>query len=104
MSAPTEAAVVPKIDTLWVLHYKYCEGDVATIRAPYRGEHVALAKSAWEKGDFVMGGALADPIDSALIVFKSKEAAEDFAKRDPYVLNGVVVSHEVREWSTVTFG
>ena len=31
----------------------------------------------------------------------SAEAAEEFARTDPYVINGVVKSWSVREWTTV---
>jgi len=51
----------------------------------------------------VLGGALANPVDGALLLFKgdSPAVAEDFAKADPYVLNGLVKRWYVREWTTV---
>ena len=50
-----------------------------------------------------MGGALGEPVDRALLMFKgeSPKAAEDFAKADPYVLNGLIKSWVVRPWMTV---
>jgi hypothetical protein len=51
----------------------------------------------------VLGGARANPPDRAVLVFRSKEAAESFAKSDPYVLNGLVKSWRVREWTVVVF-
>ena len=50
-----------------------------------------------------MGGALADPVDRALLLFKGEAAsvAEAFAKSDPYVTNGLVKSWSVRQWLTV---
>ena len=77
--------------------------DYVERRAPFRGEHLALAKQAYERGDLVMGGALADPVDGVVIVFRgpSTEAAEAFAKADPYVKNGLVKSWRVRKWTTV---
>ena len=38
-----------------------------------------------------------------MLLFKAESAAvaEDFAKNDPYVKNGVVLSWRVREWMTV---
>jgi len=38
-----------------------------------------------------------------LLMFQGEtpEAAEHFAKTDPYVLNGLVKSWRVREWKTV---
>ena len=40
---------------------------------------------------------------AAAIVFKADTpaVAEAFAKADPYVLNGLVTSWRVREWTTV---
>ncbi len=45
----------------------------------------------------------ADPVDAAVLLFQaaSREAVERFAARDPYVLNGLVKSWRVREWTTV---
>ena len=61
---------------------------------------------AWashEAGALVMGGALADPVDQAVLLFKgdSPQVAEEFAKTDPYVLNGLVTRWHVRQWNTV---
>jgi uncharacterized protein YciI len=38
-----------------------------------------------------------------VLVFKAadRHVVEDFAKADPYVLNGLVTSWRVREWTTV---
>jgi uncharacterized protein len=72
-------------------------------RKPFRSAHLAHARAAEARGDLVLGGAFANPVDGAAIVFRgdSQSAAEDFAKSDPYVLNGVVKSWRVREWTTV---
>jgi uncharacterized protein YciI len=77
--------------------------DYVERRAPFRSEHLALAKQAYESGDLVMGGALADPVDGVAIVFRgpATDAAEAFAKADPYVKNGLVKSWRVRKWTTV---
>jgi uncharacterized protein YciI len=44
-----------------------------------------------------------DPVDGTLLLFKgeTREVAEQFARVDPYVLNGLVKQWRVREWSTV---
>jgi uncharacterized protein YciI len=53
-----------------------------------------------------MAGALAEPADSALLVFKgeSPRVAEAFAKNDPYVKNGLIVEWKVRPWTVVIGG
>ena len=77
--------------------------DYAERRVPYRAAHLAYARQAVERGELVLGGALADPVDGTLILFKgsSPEIAEEFARRDPYVLHGLVTAWRVREWTTV---
>ena len=72
-------------------------------RAQYRNEHLRLAREAHRRGDLVLGGALSDPTDLALLVFRAPErsVAEDFARRDPYVSEGLVPRWEVRPWSVV---
>lgn len=72
-------------------------------RRPFREEHLALAKASLERGELVLGGALEDPMDAALLVFSGDRpgAAEAFAEADPYVRNGLVRSWRVRRWNTV---
>jgi uncharacterized protein YciI len=77
--------------------------DYVTRRAPYRAEHIALARAAEARGELVLAGALANPPDGSVLLFRgsSPDAAESFAKNDPYVKNGLVVRWRVREWATV---
>ncbi len=72
-------------------------------RVEYREKHLTLAWQAHARGELVLGGALGDPVDGALLLFQgdSPAAAERFARSDPYVLNGLVMSWRVRPWSTV---
>ncbi|MEO6397724.1 MAG: YciI-like protein [Tepidiformaceae bacterium] len=84
----------------YLLLYDYIE-DVVERRAPLREGHLGMAKRYLEEGTLLMAGALNDPIDGAVLVFKDREAAEAFAAEDPYVLNGLVTSHRVREWNVV---
>ena len=77
--------------------------DYLERRGAYRAAHLALAREAVERGELVLGGALANPPDRAILLFRgpSPEVAERFAKVDPYVTNGVVTKWQVREWTTV---
>ena len=77
--------------------------DYVTARVPFRKVHLLHALAAYQRGEMLLGGALANPADGAVLVFQgvSPKAAEDFAKSDPYVLNGLVTSWRVREWTTV---
>lgn len=77
--------------------------DYVERRAPLRAEHLALARAAHARGDLVLGGALADPVDGAVLLFRgdSPAAAEAFAAADPYVRHGLVTRWRVRTWTTV---
>jgi len=77
--------------------------DYVTRRAPFRPAHLEHAWRAVERGELVLGGALANPVDGAVLLFRGSSAAvaEAFAAADPYVLNGLVSRWRVREWTTV---
>ena len=77
--------------------------DYAERRVRLRAAHLAHARRAVERGELVLGGALANPVDGAVLLFKgsSPDVAASFAKADPYVANGLVTKWRVREWITV---
>jgi len=77
--------------------------DYIERRPSFRAEHLAHAKAAVARGELILGGALADPPDRAVLLFRADTAsvARDFAANDPYVLNGLVTGWTVREWTTV---
>lgn len=72
-------------------------------RGEFRGVHLKMAWEAHGRGELVMGGALSDPADRAILMFRGATAqvAEEFAKADPYVMNGLVKVWSVRQWNTV---
>jgi uncharacterized protein YciI len=75
-------------------------------RMPYREAHLALVRSAQARGELVMAGALGDPPDGALLVFRGESAdvADRFARADPYVLQGLATRWQVRPWNVVVGG
>jgi uncharacterized protein YciI len=77
--------------------------DYLERRALYRDRHLALAWQAHDRGELQLGGALADPVDGAVLLFTAEgpEAAERFAREDPYVTEGLVTRWRVRPWTTV---
>ncbi|MFL9891728.1 YciI-like protein [Paraburkholderia sp. RL17-381-BIF-C] len=77
--------------------------DYLERRAVYRDEHLKLAWAAAERGELLLGGALTEPTDTAVLLFQSDSpaVAEAFAQADPYVLSGLVTRWRVREWTTV---
>jgi uncharacterized protein len=86
----------------YVLRYDLVD-DYLERRAALRDEHLGLARAAFEQGELLLAGALADPPDQALLVFSApdRSVAEAFARADPYVANGLVTRWEVREWTVV---
>lgn len=72
-------------------------------RQPFREEHLGLAREAHGRGELLLAGALRDPADRALLVFRvpDRSAVERFAREDPYVTEGLVKRWEVREWVVV---
>ncbi len=89
----------------FILFYKTIDNYIEK-RIPFRKDHLAYAEEAHEREELIMAGALADPADSAILVFKgdSPSVAEQFAQSDPYVLNGLIKEWEVRPWSVVIGG
>lgn len=77
--------------------------DYLERRGAYRAEHLGLARAFAERGELVLGGALADPPDGAVLVFQGKTdaAPRAFVAEDPYVANGLIVKWRIREWTTV---
>jgi uncharacterized protein len=77
--------------------------DYVERRMPFRSAHIAYARKSAERGELVLGGALAGPADGAVLLFRgaSPAVAESFAASDPYVVNRVVSKWRVREWTTV---
>jgi hypothetical protein len=86
----------------YILFYDVAADYVAR-REPFRSSHLELARRAHERGELVLAGALADPVDGAVLVFRGPSAlvAEAFARADPYVTNGLVTRWRVRKWTTV---
>ena len=77
--------------------------DYLERRKEFRPAHFEHAQRALDSGQLVLAGALADPVDSAVFIFRGPDgaAAKAFAEQDPYVLNGIVKSWRVRTWTTV---
>ncbi|MFP6559009.1 YciI-like protein [Paraburkholderia sp. B3] len=86
----------------WLLMYELAE-DYLERRAEHRNAHLALAWAAAQRGALLLAGAVADPVDSALLLFEGETsaAAEAFARADPYVTAELVRSWRVRPWQTV---
>lgn len=75
--------------------------DYLERRPQFRDVHLALAWKAADDGKLVLGGAVGDPIDSALLLFTDEASASAFAHDDPYFLEGLVKRWRVTPWHTV---
>ena len=86
----------------WLLWYELAP-DYLERRPTFREEHLRLAWAAVERGELELGGAVGDPLDLAILLFRgdSPAVAEAFAAADPYVRNGLIRRWRVRPWTTV---
>jgi uncharacterized protein YciI len=86
----------------FVMFY-YLVDDYLARRAQFREEHLRLAREANQRGELILAGALSEPADRALLVFRvsDRSVVEEFAKKDPYVINGLVARWEIRPWTVV---
>ncbi len=76
--------------------------DFADKRTPFRPAHLKGVRESHGRGELIMAGALGDPA-GALLVFRAQDQAiaENFAKNDPYVKEGLVKNWKVRPWTVV---
>jgi len=90
----------------FILIYDYAP-DYLERRAPLRPAHLEHARASAARDELQLGGAVphGDP-PFGLLLFKasSSQVAEEFARADPYVTQGVVEGWRVREWVTVVGG
>ena len=59
--------------------------------------HKAVVNAFVARGDVIGIGPFADLGNMA--IFRTREAAEAFAKEDPFILEGLVKSVAIRDWS-----
>jgi len=80
--------------------------DYMERRPQFREVHLRMARESALRGELVMAGAIGDPPDGALLIFRcaDRSAVENFARQDPYVLNGLVTKLEVKPWAVVIGG
>ena len=86
----------------FLLFYDYVD-NVVERRAPFREAHLGLVRECVDRGELVLAGAFADPVDGAALAFKVDDQAkvEDFVANDPYVAQGLVTGWRIRPWMVV---
>ncbi|MCI0388653.1 MAG: YciI-like protein [Acidobacteria bacterium] len=77
--------------------------DFVERRSRHREEHLRLAREAHQRGELLLAGALSDPADRTLLIFRAPDISvvEEFARHDPYVISGLVTRWEARYWTVV---
>jgi uncharacterized protein YciI len=86
----------------YLLAYEVVDDYVAR-RQRFREDHLRLLREAHARGELAMAGAVGDPPDGALLVFRAPDdtVAARFAQLDPYVVHGLVTRWTVRPWAVV---
>ncbi len=80
-----------------LMFYELAADGLSKVPAHY-ADHVARLKAFHEKGVLLMAGPYGSPPAGALSVFTSREAAEEFASGDPFVVHGIVGRRTVQDW------
>jgi hypothetical protein len=74
--------------------------DVAAKAGPVFPAHKAHYEQFLARGVLLLLGTFEDAqADGSMAVFTTREAAEEFAAADPFVLQGVVSSYEIKGWN-----
>jgi len=60
--------------------------------------HKAVVDTFVARGDVIGIGPFSDRSGS-LAIFRSREAAEAFVAQDPFILEGLIKSFEIRDWA-----
>ena len=85
----------------YVLLYEPAD-DVLTRAPEHFPAHSERIGEFHARGDLLMVGTFGDPVrQGSMAIFATRAAAEEFVAGDPFVLNGVVRRHELREWNEV---
>jgi len=84
----------------------YESADDVRSRAP---AHFPAHRARWQefrdRGTLLMIGTFANPQEEGSMgIFTTREAAEEFVRGDPFVLNGVVRKWTIREWNEALAG
>ncbi len=83
-----------------VMFYEVAPDGLPKARMHYEA-HRARLNDFHTRGSLLMAGPFANPAEGAMGVFTSREAAEEFIRGDPFVINGVVAKWSLRDWNEV---
>ena len=83
---------------LTLLLYEY-SGDFSRARGAFQRQHAERVSRATRRGELLLAGTTADPLDRGIFIFRESSAARAFASGDPFVAAGLVRHWEVRKWA-----
>jgi uncharacterized protein len=72
--------------------------SMETIMSVYP-RHKIIADKYIERGDVIGMGPFTDNVRGNMAIFKTREAAEQFVKEDPFILEGLIKSFVIRDWN-----
>ena len=61
--------------------------------------HKAYLDQFVARGEVVGVGPFTDPAGGNMALFRTRAAAEAFAKADPFLLEGVVKAYQIKDWA-----
>jgi uncharacterized protein YciI len=79
----------------------YSAADALTKAPMYYAAHKAWVEAFHARGELLAVGTWADPREGSMAVFRTRAAAEEFTRDDPFLLNGVVARHEIKDWNEI---
>jgi uncharacterized protein YciI len=81
-----------------LMFYELSEDGMSKVPS-HMGAHQARLREFHGRGVLLMAGPYGAPPVGALGVFTSRAAAEEFARDDPFMLNGLVGKCTFHEWN-----
>ncbi|MDQ0212492.1 YciI family protein [Arthrobacter bambusae] len=88
----------------FVVFYRSDPSALPGLQAVYP-RHAAYFQAFAAEGGLIGIGTFDNPaVNGSMGIFTSRERAEEFIAGDPFVLEGLAVPSEIREWNALTFG
>lgn len=88
----------------YVLFYESADDVMSKAPAQFPA-HKQRLDEFHDRGVLLMVGTFANPQDEgSMAIFTTSDAVEEFARGDPFVLNGVVRNWYVRGWNEILAG
>ncbi|MFV0304007.1 MAG: YciI family protein [Moheibacter sp.] len=81
-----------------ILFYETAQVEMEKIMETYP-KHEAFLSRFVEQGKILGIGPYANPMEGSMAIFTDMKSAEEFVKGDPFVLEGIVAGHTIKEWN-----